>query len=599
MFNPADNRVEPDNISLRIGDSAEVLRQFAECSIDACVTDPPYALTSIVKRFGGNRSAPAQEGNDGRFQRLSGGFMGKQWDSALPSAELWQEVYRVLKPGAYLLAFGGTRTFHRLVCSIEDAGFDIRDTVAWVYGCLSDDTEILTKGGWVHYHKLTEGCPVLGYNVDKNTYEWMPIQEIFVYDYRDTAYRLHSDRTDQLVSRNHRCIIERNGKRIFQLAEQIAWERKARVPILEDVSGLLKQRSQKVRGERFTVSDLVTITPVHYEGKVWCVRVHSGAFVVRRNGHVFVTGNSGFPKSHDVSKAIDKAAGAEREIVGQRVQKNDRDANNLKMGRVSDVFDITAPATDAARQWQGWGTALKPAFEPICMARKPLVGTVAENVMAYGTGGINIDGCRVQCAEQSPTAKRRAYGFTTNTEKARDSELYGKMRDRTDPLKRAMPHPSDEMGRWPANLIHDGSEEVLAGFSSTPPSKSSMRGVGFSSSAVYGDGDQDFDTMRGYTDAGGSAARFFYCAKAQTGERGDANTHPTVKPVALMRWLCRMVTQPGGIVLDPFMGSGSTGIACVQEGFRFIGIDREQEYYEIALRRVREAKTSATVVMQF
>ncbi len=235
---------------------------------------------------------------------------------------------------------------------------------------------------------------------------------------------------------------------------------------------------------------------------------------------------SGFPKSLDVSKAIDKAAGAEREVIGV----DERIARRQPRKGYSPVLDkqstfngananITAPATDAARQWQGWGTALKPAFEPALLFRKPLVGTVAENVLAHGAGALNIAGCRVEDGGEE-TSK----------------------------------------GRFPANLIHDGSDEVLAVFPGA---------------------------------AGGSAARFFYCAKASKTDRGTDNSHPTVKPTELMRYLVRLVTPLGGTVLDPFMGSGSTGKAAVLEGFHFLGIEQDRSYFKIATERIQNAFDAA------
>ena len=346
-------------IQLHLGDCLDVLRAMPEMSVDAIVTDPPYGLS----------------------------FMGKKWDYDVPNVEIWRQCLRVLKPGGHLLSFAGTRTQHRMAVNIEDAGFEIREMIAWVYG-------------------------------------------------------------------------------------------------------------------------------------------------------------SGMPKSLNVSKAIDKMAGAEREVVGQETRYNEP-SGIVNAGRGLEARslikrNITAPATDAVKRWDGWGTALKPALEPITVARRPIIGTVAENVLKYGTGGINVDGCRV------------------------------------------------EGGRFPANLIHDGSDEVVELLN--------------------------------------EPARFFYCAKASkadrdagceglevtdsrvTGLQSDQgmpmrmengvatgpkappvqrrNHHPTVKPTDLMRYLCRLVTPPGGIVLDPFMGSGSTGKAAVLENFNFIGIEREPEYMEIAKRRI-------------
>jgi hypothetical protein len=283
---------------------------------------------------------------------------------------------------------------------------------------------------------------------------------------------------------------------------------------------------------------------------------------------------SGFPKSHDVSKAIDKAAGAEREVVGQKNGLDGSGFGNVGHGLASTTIPITAPATPAVKQWQGWGTALKPALEPITVARKPLDGTVAENVLAHGTGGINVDGCRVGTDGGTAKAGPPSYKPGTSLRGSADGSLNGGG------------CVSIDAGRWPANLIHDGSEEV----------------VGLS----------------------GSAARFFYCAKASKRDRDEGcegfdmkpsymvengsktaaaangvrydrttvqrNNHPTVKPTDLMRYLCRLVTPPGGTVLDPFAGSGSTGKGAVLEGFNFIGIEREAEYVEIAKRRIEHAQ---------
>jgi site-specific DNA-methyltransferase (adenine-specific) len=385
------------SFDIRHGDCREVMAAMDAGSVDAIVSDPPYGLS----------------------------FMGKGWDHGVPGVEFWTEAMRVAKPGAHLLAFGGTRTYHRLACAIEDAGWGIRDCVMWVYG-------------------------------------------------------------------------------------------------------------------------------------------------------------SGFPKSHDVSKAIDKAAGAEREVVGRSPHSANRKA---KAGAIwgdteeEPVRNITAPATDAARQWDGWGTALKPAWEPVIVARKPLCGTVAENVLRHGTGGINVDGCRV---EGSWTTWRRADG-SINAEVAgfASGHIYGDGNSHRNPE-----HPS---GRWPANLIHDGSDEVVGLF---PQTTSGRLGVGHGAGNSFGVGNSDKKPMAINSEYGGdsgSAARFFYCAKASKADRGSGNAHPTVKPTALMRYLCRLVTPPGGLVLDPFCGSGSTGKAAVLEGFRFIGIEREAEYVEIAKARIAAA----------
>ena len=317
------------------GDCLQVLKTLEAESVDSIVTDPPYGLS----------------------------FMGKGWDYQVPNVAIWEQCLRVLKPGGHLLAFAGTRTQHRMCVNIEDAGFEIRDMIAWLYG-------------------------------------------------------------------------------------------------------------------------------------------------------------SGFPKSRNIG--------------------------------------------------DGWGTALKPALEPITVARKPFKGTVANNVLTHGTGAINIDGCRVayQGDYRSPT---RSNGEVNS------AGVFGAG------IKKFDDAAAEAKGRWPANLIHDGSDQVTELFpeakGATSNSSSGMKGSTYSGPTLK----REKTPGRGDS---GSAARFFYCAKASKKDREEGNSHPTVKPTDLMAYLCRLVTPPGGIVLDPFMGSGSTGKAAVSEGFGFIGIEREQNYFDIAEKRL-------------
>lgn len=438
----------PDAVQLEHGDSRDVLKTLADNSVDACVTDPPYALVSIVRRFGKPNAAPCKEGADGRYKRASAGFMGKTWDTGETAfdPEFWGEVWRVLKPGGHVLACGGTRSYHRLACAIEDAGrFD-------------------EKGEWAH----------LG----------------------------------------------------FEIRDQIGW----------------------------------------------CY-------------------GSGFPKSHDVSKGIDRHNGDKRPVIGR-----ERISNDIRGGALLDVAhgtlrpgferDITSAASAASAAWEGWGTALKPAWEPIVLARKPIDGTVAANVLKHGTGALNIEACRI------------------HTEEGLHGGAYaGENRDRDEQrclaggsLRRGIGEFSQPVGRWPANLITDGSDEVIAAFPGAPgqqqnidpsaPSPKTSRVYGkmnregeASANRRYADrGATDFSPLPGQRrgDAG-SAARFFYTAKADADDRFGSK-HPTVKPIDLMAYLCRLITPPGGLVLDPFAGSGTTGIACLREGFRCILIEREAEY---------------------
>lgn len=412
-----------ENALLYHADCRDVLRSLADNSIDSVVTDPPYALVSIVKRFGKPGSAPAK-GNDA-YMRASAGFMSKTWDNGETafSDEFWAEVLRVLKPGGHVVSFSGTRTYHRMACAIEDAGFEIRDQLGWLYG-------------------------------------------------------------------------------------------------------------------------------------------------------------SGFPKSHDVSKGIDRAAGAEREVVGDNPNSRPNMVR-IEASVLSPRVDapLTTPATPAAIQWQGWGTALKPAWEPICLARKPLSEpTVAANVLKWGTGALNIDGCRVE-GEMGPD---RADGKPRRT----DNTKFGKANETIN--------PQSPLGRWPANIVHDGSDEVVACFPDTGAASGAVRVNKAKTQFGFGDGKPEGRLSTGPADNGGSAARYFYCAKASRADRDEGlsaadvarNTHPTVKPTALMQWLCRLVTPPGGTVLDPFTGSGSTGKAALREGFKFVGCEREDEYVPIATARI-------------
>ncbi len=400
---------------IAVGDCRELCSTLPAQSVDAIITDPPYEL----------------------------GFMGKEWDKRGVAFEklTWNAMFRVLKPGGYMLVFGGTRTFHRIACAIEDAGFELRDTLCWMYG-------------------------------------------------------------------------------------------------------------------------------------------------------------SGFPKSHDPAKALDKRYGM------HRGKSNGVSSANGSMSGANYVRTNKGKAIhEDAQALEGQGTALKPAYEPITLAQRPFKGNVADCMRTHGTGGLNIDECRIG------NNAGWSYPNGRGGEGCFGRESLGTNLD--EPM-------AATKGRWPANLIHDGSDEVVSCFPSTGPSKSSMRGVGLTGDAnkVYGKGDPEFDTLRGHSDNGGSAARFFYAAKASKKDRDDGlhefdcippagmqgrndgtmgsvtmsrNHHPTVKPISLMRYLCRLVTPKSGLILDPFMGSGSTGKAAMYEGFRFIGMEMSDDYAKIAEARIRHA----------
>ena len=397
-----DPYYQDERVTLWHGDCLDVLPALPDASVDSVVTDPPYEL----------------------------GFMGKGWDATgiAYNVTVWRECLRVLKPGGHLLAFGGTRTWHRLAVAIEDAGFEVRDSIAWLY-------------------------------------------------------------------------------------------------------------------------------------------------------------SQGFPKSLNVSKAIDKAAGAEREVVGTQLLRGTAASSSAHIGNLAGgtgvgakrSIDITAPATPDAERWQGWGTALKPAFEPVVVARKPLQGTVAANVLAWGTGALNIDATRISTDEDR---RRNARGGDNGL----NGEGTFRIRER-----RADDQPLTA-GRWPANVVLDGraaaeldrqSGTLASGANPTRRGSDKFR-------EAYGDfkGQAECTPARG-ADTGG-ASRFFYVAKAPTSERPRVGgiAHPTVKPLDLMRWLVRLVTPPGGTVLEPFAGSGTTAEACVLEGFQCIAIEREADYLPLIVSRL-------------
>jgi site-specific DNA-methyltransferase (adenine-specific) len=312
------------------------------------------------------------------------------------------------------------------------------------------------------------------------------------------------------------------------------------------------------------------------------VRIEDAGFEIR--DLIMWCYGSGFPKSLDVSKAIDKAAGAEREVLGVagttgggRTCMNDAPGGGRSKDYLAGNYSATAPATPEAQQWAGWGTALKPALEPITLARRPLQGTVAANVLEHWTGALNVDGCRVAHGEDvdlTTVQRQQAEGTGIAVGKGFVGSILGKEVQMYKPA-----------GRWPANLIHDGSDEVVGLFPADAGGGFGKRGAARQMDGWGMDGNNE---TVGFGDTG-SAARFFYTAKATKAERQGV-THPTVKPLDLMAYLCRLVTPPGGIVLDPFMGSGTTIKAAISEGFQAIGIEREPAYFAMAEHRMNGAQ---------
>lgn len=483
-------------VTLFAGDSREVLRGVADASIDSVVTDPPYALVSISKRFGKPGAAPASDG--GAYARAASGFMGQQWDTGETAfaVAFWAQVLRVLKPGGHVVAFGGTRSYHRLACAIEDAGFEIRDQLAWVYG-----------SGFPKSHDVAKGI----------------------------------DKLDAAAERRRRAL------------SFTAWVR---------ASGLTAAAINAATG---------TVMGSHYvtdkEQPLVATRAHLEAIRPLVGGAI-----PGWVEDLVTQREVESQNFNARTVLGQ----HDDAAHASKWraeyggGAVAPVGLITEAYTPEASQWQGWGTALKPAWEPIVLARKPLAGTVAANVVAHGTGAINIDGCRVGTDGGTKTVVGELNNVTVHA----FGDGLGAQGGRIAPI---------DAGRWPANIVHDGSDEVVASFPVTGAASDRPRNNGEFKSAAKGR-ELPHVTL-GHADAGGSAARFFYSAKADADDR-IGSKHPTVKPVDLMQWLCRLVTPPGGTVLDPFAGSGSTGEAAWREGFAAVLIEREEAYRADIARRL-------------
>ncbi len=551
----------PSPFIIHVGDCREVLRGLPDNSVDAIVTDPPYGLEFMGKdwdapwRHGGTVLEDAAE--VGGFQDGAGGNpysrsrirYGRE-SQAMPAFQLWceewaTECFRVLKHGGHLLAFGGSRTYHRLACAVEDAGLEIRDQIMWVYGSGFPKSLDISKA------------------IDRKRHDREEIYQVtkWIREARDAAGIGNRD-IDEAFSFSG------------MAGHWTSNKSQPAVPTLEQVPRLLE-----------VLGLTMDAVPDEIRRLLWDLN-----------------GRKGEPSPN----------WWKREVVGKGksaiANKDEGERHTIGASRAAE-FDLTAPATEAAKRWEGWGTALKPAHEPIVVARKPLRGTVSENVLAYGTGGLNINGCRIPMSQSDRTA-------ATVPQAALKSGIVDAGRG-GDSRNGETFHPANG-GRFPANFIHDGSDEVLEHF---PQTKAATSCTQRDNRSPFQTGTGKLEPFAVYDDGGGSAARFFYCAKAsrrdrdegleEFTERRDAdriaddgvgganprnrtntprkNIHPTVKPTDLMRYLCRLVTPPNGTVLDPFTGSGSTGKAAVLEGFRFIGIEQSAEYAAIANARISYA----------
>ena len=528
---------------------------LADNSIDAVVTDPPYGLSKepdmmeVMKHW--------MNGDD--YVHTGGGFMGKSWDSFVPGPSIWKEVFRVLKPGGHLLAFFGSRTYDLGTLAIRLAGFEIRDQIMWVYG---------------------SGFPK-SLDVSKAI-----------------------DKQDASNSKREKQLIFTKFIRDNELS-----------------AAFINEMTQTNMGSHYTTSasQPAIATREHFEKLRPFLKSDVPAEIEKMVDER--TEESVNMKNRDViGRSSNGIAGGTGEFT----------AGNAGTAGYKGEFNITAPATEEAKQWSGWGTALKPAHEPICVARKPLSGTVAENVLKWGTGAINIDGGRVGDEVRSYDLKggenlnKLARPGANDDDEAKGCGAYGVGAKQVNIGSKTV------SGRWPANFVHDGSDEVIKHF---PYTKSGAIKAGSSAGVDMRAGNSDNTRKSGrpvqprdIPSDEGSAARFFYCAKASKADRDDGvslaatsaaemvdrdadsagmnspragagrtsgarNDHPTVKPTALMQWLVRLVTPPGGTVLDPFTGSGSTGKACMLEGFEFIGFEMDPHYCEIAEQRIAKART--------
>ena len=643
-------------------------------SVDSIVTDPPYHLTSIVKRFGKEGSAPAQFGTDGAYARASKGFMGKEWDGGDIAfrTEVWEAALRVAKPGAYLLAFGGTRTFHRMAVAIEDAGWEIRDTVMWVYGSGFPKSHNVGKGidKAAGAEREVVGHGRSGRNLSRNGHkgdmaidelhqppiapditapatdaarQWAgwgtalkPAQEIIV-----VARKSSDDTVRDTIATNLLGNLLQLEARLWLLLNASIVEKnlasnQTELSVVLNTAQWTAEKFISTQGDLFALMgtrplEWVLITSLNTVSS-W----RSTWEEALKLGSMFITETV---KSPITDLKILKSSLSEitpdfiiqAEIVQHGSWLHASPATmifNAALSKLSATLAHSAIESAISRGHIPHPDAVDKAVLnlPIIVARKPLDGTVAQNVLKHGTGAINIDGCRVG-SETISTHSRGTNGAFPKRPGETSAEESGRVQDQREGLDH-----SERQGRWPANLIHDGSDEVLALFPDTGKSTGGRIGKKVMSNVTNVPAGQYEAGDPGYGDSG-SAARFFYCAKANKSDRDEGcegmeetiaeamtgrqtgsagllrvrddgtigenpyagksgkarNHHPTVKPTALMRYCCKMVTPPNGTVLDPFCGSGSTGKAAILEGFRFIGIEKDPEYFAIANARIEAA----------
>lgn len=644
-------------IDLILGNCLEKLEELPENSVDSIVTDPPYGLS----------------------------FMDKDWDKGVPGVHFWQKMIRVLKPGGHLLAFGGTRTYHRMAVAIEDAGFEVRDMIEWVYGSgfpkslnIGKSVNQLETDEWSKISKaldnidqksimevwksnvksagiqLSKSLTEVGSNTPKNFFvpdiavlyhkAEVPVAyaPVFIAELSSKGLTPLSEESGIIVQENadtNTILLQNRAKFAVKLSQSHEVKPFSIFTAQCDVKEWLNENTEvnhkvdealktlrgnkKYSNEEITnvlcvaLTDILKLTILN-QSKTFQNYDTKGKMDYASAINVIITEYTAENLISNTvailkSKAVDKLQGNEREVVAGGQIASTLGSNTMDGGKANPDYKYTKGTSE----WEGWGTALKPAHEPICMARKPLAEkTVAENVLKYGTGGINIDESRVGTEERfNAFAGNKDTGFTADDNRTDAGKgLYAGNKEGGTTVT----------GRFPANLLHDNSEEVRECF---PDTKSNGEYKKTGDWENTGDGkirtwDIGYDKLNKYAGQEGNASCFFksiiYQAKASKSERnkgceeleekdarkfdgGDfinpngkskkdtvaKNNHPTVKPIALMEYLIKMVTPKGGTVLDSFMGSGSTGVACQRLGMDFIGIELVPEYFEIANARLK------------
>ena len=620
MTQNTSHAVMAQSIRLEHGDCLEVMREMiAEgVRVDAVICDPPYHLASIVSRLGKPGSAAIQQGTDGAYARASKGFMGKEWDGGDIAfrSSTWQLALMLLKPGGHLVAFGGTKGWHRLACAIEDAGAEIRDTIAWLYGSGMPKSHNAAKGLDAHLGqegaRIAEGDEVRRIRPGADQHRDGSWEKLGDRTYQPHHYEPATDEARQwqgwgtalkpawenIIVAQKPCengellnIIGSNLQRIegrlwsllpasaaaeiFRLspsefAEACAFARWSVDESLNTQAGLsaLMDTSQFVSA---IASSLNT---------VWSWKSTLAALLSAPSTSIIETELRTTTDWKTLRFCLSQITPRSIVLSAFRVPGQTQFAEpaaryfSAELSKLSATLELSALANAIELEQRSFlAGAVRPAFEPIILAQRPFDGSVASALLRHGVGALNIDACRV------PSTEALAGGAGGLLSHQRDGKAY----------------PSDngyapsDLGRWPANVVHDGSDEVLDAFAAHGSNKGAIAPVTRRGADkfrnTYGEfaGQEEAGaTYRGDT---GTAARFFYSAKANAKDRAGSK-HPTIKPIALMRWLARLVTPPGGLILDPFAGSGTTGAAAMQEGFRAILIEREAEYVADIRRRL-------------